>query len=257
MHIIPTTCKAWKHQFRESVSIHEGGYPSKGLATLTGHRRPIRWERFLPFFVVFSSMVCLGAAFASQNERLTQLSLEELGNIKVTSVSKEPEQVRKTPAAIFVITQEDIRRSGATSIPEVLRLAPGVDVARVDSDHWSVGIRGFGGVLASKILVLIDGRSVYTPLYAGVYWQEQNVMLEDIDRIEIIRGPGGTIWGANAVDGVINIITKSAKDTQGTLVTAGTGNIDEATVAARYGGKSHGVNYRVYGKGFVNGRRVS
>ena len=120
-----------------------------------------------------------------------------------------------------MITQDDIRRSGATSIPEVLRLAPGVEVARVDSDHWSVGIRGFGGVLASKLLVLIDGRSVYTPLYAGVYWEVQNVLLEDIDRIEIIRGPGGTIWGANAVDGVINIITKSSKDTHGALVTSG------------------------------------
>src|ERR1700733_1059081 len=113
-------------------------------------------------------------------ERLTQLSLEELGNIKVTSVSKEPESVRRTPAAIYVITQNDIRRSGATSIPEVLRLAPGVEVARIDSDHWSVGIRGFvGGVLSDKLLVLIDGRSVYTPLYAGVYWDVQNVLLED------------------------------------------------------------------------------
>ncbi len=192
-------------------------------------------------------------AFAAQQERLTELSLEQLGDIKVTSVSKEPEQVWKTPAAIFVITQDDIRRSGATSIPEALRLAPGVEVARVDSDHWSVGIRGFGGVLASKILVLIDGRSVYTPLYAGVYWQEQNVMMEDIDRIEIIRGPGGTIWGANAVDGVINIITKSAKETQGALVTVGGGEVDETTVGARYGGKVGGVEYRLYGKGFIDG----
>ena len=158
-------------------------------------------------------------------ERLTQLSLEQLSNIKVTSVSKEPEKLSKTPAAIYVITQEDIRRSGATSIPEVLRLAPGVEVARVDSDHWSVGVRGFGGVLASKLLVLIDGRSVYAPLYAGVYWEVQNVMLEDVERIEIIRGPGGTIWGANAVDGVINIITKSAAETQGALVRVGGGNV--------------------------------
>ncbi len=195
-------------------------------------------------------------AFADQSDqgdRLANLSLEELGSIKVTSVSKEPEEVWKTPAAIYVITQDDIRRSGATSIPEVLRLAPGVEVARVDSDHWSVGIRGFGGVLASKLLVLIDGRSVYTPLYAGVYWEEQNVLLEDIDRIEIIRGPGGTIWGANAVDGVINIITKSSKDTHGALVTAGGGNVDQGTVGVRYGGSARGVNYRVYGKGFVDG----
>jgi iron complex outermembrane recepter protein len=216
-------------------------------------RCPICRIRFLFLFVVFFSIICVGQTFAAQQERLTELSLEELGNIKVTSVSKEPEQVWKTPAAIFVITNEDIRRSGATSIPEALRLAPGVEVARVDSDHWSVGIRGFGGVLASKILVLIDGRSVYTPLYAGVYWQEQNVMLEDIDRIEIIRGPGGTVWGANAVDGVINIITKSAKDTQGALVTVGGGEVDETTVGARYGGKIGDLNYRLYGKGFVDG----
>ncbi len=190
---------------------------------------------------------------ADEPEKLAHLSLEELGNIQVTSVSKEPESVRKTPAAIYVITESDIRRSGATSIPEALRLAPGVEVARVDSDHWSVGIRGFGGVLASKLLVLIDGRSVYTPLYAGVYWEEQNVLLEDIDRIEIIRGPGGTIWGANAVDGVINIITKSSQDTHGALVTGGGGNVDQGTVGVRYGGRAKGVNYRVYGKGFVDG----
>lgn len=204
--------------------------------------------------VLIAGAVCLCAAIADQGpQRLTQLSLEQLGNIKVTSVSKEPEQIRKTPAAIYVITNEDIRRSGATSIPEVLRLAPGVEVARVDSDHWSVGIRGFGGVLASKLLVLIDGRSVYTPLYAGVYWEVQNVMLEDVDRIEIIRGPGGTIWGANAVDGVINIITKSSAETQGALVTAGGGNVDQGTVGVRYGGKFKGASYRVYGKGFVDG----
>jgi iron complex outermembrane receptor protein len=169
------------------------------------------------------------AALGDQSPRLTQLSLEELGNIQVTSVSKEPEQVRKTPAAISVITEDDIRRSGATSLPEALRLASGVEVARVDSDHWAVGIRGFGAVLANKLLVLIDGRSVYTPLFGGVYWNVQSVPLEDIDRIEVIRGPGGTIWGANAVDGVINIITKTAKDTLGAMMSVGGGNIDEAT----------------------------
>ena len=196
----------------------------------------------------------MGTRAEAPNERLTNLSLEELGNIKVTSVSKEPEQVRKTPAAIFVITQDDIRRSGATCIPEVLRLAPGVEVARVDSDHWSVGIRGFGGVLSSKLLVLIDGRSVYTPLYAGVYWSVQNVPLEDIERIEIIRGPGGTIWGANAVNGVINIITMSSKDTQGVRVSMGGGNVDNATANVRYGGDNgKGLTYRVYGMGFDDG----
>ena len=169
-------------------------------------------------------------------EPLKQLSLEELGNVEVTTVSKNPQRVLRTPAAIFVITQEDIRRSGATSIPDALRLAPGVQVARIDADHWSVSIRGFAGQFSKSLLVLIDGRSVYTPLYEGVYWNIQNVMLDDVERIEVIRGPGGTIWGANAVNGVINIITKSAEDTQGTLATLGGGNVDQGTGAIRYGG---------------------
>jgi len=192
--------------------------------------------------------------WADPGERLAHMSLEELGNIKVTSVSKEPEQVYKTPAAIYVITQDDIRRSGATCIPEALRLAPGVNVARVDSDHWAVGIRGFGAVLANKLLVLIDGRSVYTPLFGGVYWDAQATPLEDVERIEVIRGPGGTIWGANAVDGVINIITRKARDTHGLMVSAGGGNIDQSTATARYGGgNGKGLDYRIYGMGDVRG----
>ncbi len=122
---------------------------------------------------------------------LKKLSLEQLGDIEVTSVSKGPVKVSQTPTAIYVITQEDIRRSGATSIPEALRLAPGVEVAQVDSDHWSIAIRGFAGQFARSLLVLIDGRSVYTPLFSGVYWDVQNLVLEDVDRIEVIRGPGG------------------------------------------------------------------
>ncbi len=190
----------------------------------------------------------------TNGEPLKQLSLAELGNVEVTTTSKEPEEVWKTPAAVFVITKENIRRSGATSIPEVLRLVPGVEVAQVDSDHWSVGIRGFGSVLASKLLVLIDGRSVYTPLFAGVYWQAQATPLEDIERIEVIRGPGGTIWGANAVDGIINIITKSARDTHGTMASLVGGNVEQGTGTVRYGsGNDHGFNYRVYGMGFNRG----
>ncbi len=188
------------------------------------------------------------------DEPLKQLSLADLGNVEVTTASKEPEAVWKTPAAVFVITQEDIRRSGARNIPEVLRLAPGVEVAQVDSDHWSVGIRGFGAVIASKLLVLIDGRSVYTPLFAGVYWQVQATPLEDIERIEVIRGPGGTIWGANAVDGVISIITKSAKDTHGSLLSLGGGNVEQGTGGFRYGGgNARGFTYRIYGMGFTRG----
>ena len=170
------------------------------------------------------------------SEPLRQLTLAELANVEVTTTSKEPEELWKTPAAVYVITQEDIRRSGATTLPEALRLAPGVEVAQADSDHWSVSIRGFGAVLASKLLVLIDGRSVYTPLVAGVYWQVQATPLEDIERIEVIRGPGGTIWGANAVNGIINIITKNTRDTHGTMLSVGGGNVDQGTATFRYGG---------------------
>jgi iron complex outermembrane recepter protein len=185
---------------------------------------------------------------------LKQLSLEQLGNVEVTTVSKDPQQVLKTAAAIFVITQEDIRRSGATSIPEALRLAPGVEVARIDADHWSVAIRGLAGQFSKDLLVLIDGRSIYTPLFAGVYWDVQSVMLEDVERIEVVRGPGGTIWGANAVNGVINIITKSAEHTHGALVALGGGNVDQGTGSVRYGGTvGKDFNYRIYGTGSIRG----
>ncbi|MGH9736969.1 MAG: TonB-dependent receptor plug domain-containing protein [Candidatus Acidiferrales bacterium] len=185
------------------------------------------------------------------NEPLKQLTLEQLGNVEVTTASKEPKEVWNTPAAIYVLTSEDIRRSGATNIPDLLRLVPGVEVAEIDSDHWAVGIRGFGSEFSKSVLVLIDGRSVYSPLFSGVYWNVQNVMLEDIDRIEVIRGPGGTIWGANAVNGVINIITKSAKDTQGALVSMSGGDVDQGTGSFRYGGgNGSNFNFRVYGMGF-------
>jgi iron complex outermembrane recepter protein len=186
--------------------------------------------------------------------KLTHLSLAQLGSLEVTSVSKLPEEVRRTPAAVFVLTQDDIRRSGATSIPELLRLVPGVEVARRDSNHWSVGIRGFGSQFSRSVLVMIDGRSVYTPLFAGVFWDVQNTPLDDIDRIEVIRGPGGTIWGANAVNGIINIITKQAKDTHGTLATAGGGSLDQGTAGVRYGaGNGRNLDYRIYGQGWVRG----
>ncbi|HEV2618154.1 MAG TPA: TonB-dependent receptor plug domain-containing protein [Candidatus Acidoferrales bacterium] len=182
------------------------------------------------------------------------MSLEQLGNVEVTTASKEPEEVWKTASAIYVITQEDIRRSGATSIPELLRMVPGAEVARIDSDHWSVGIRGFGSEFSKSVLVLIDGRSVYTPLFAGVYWDLQNVMLEDVERIEVIRGPGGTIWGANAVNGVINIITKNSKDTHGTLASVSGGNIDQGMGGFRYGGgNGKNFDFRVYGMAFGRG----
>ena len=221
--------------------------------------RPLWTTNFLAFLLSFGGSLEQGSARAMQVDQnppatLKQLSLEQLGNVEVTTASKEPEQVWRTPAAIYVITQEDIRRSGATSIPEVLRLAPGLEVARTDSDHWAVGIRGFGGQFSKSLLVMMDGRSVYSPLFAGVYWQVQDTLLEDIERIEVIRGPGGTIWGANAVNGVINIITKSTKDTHGTLVSMSAGSVDQGTAEVRVGGgNAKGFDYRVYGKGFIRG----
>ncbi|MGH9501249.1 MAG: TonB-dependent receptor plug domain-containing protein [Terriglobales bacterium] len=186
-----------------------------------------------------------------QTNPLKELSLEQLGSIEVTTASKEPEAVWQTPAAIYVITHDAIIRSGATSIPEALRLAPGVEVARIDSDKWSIGIRGFGSRLCRSVLVLIDGRTVYTTLLAGTYWEVQDTVLEDIDRIEVIRGPGGTIWGPNAVNGVINIITKNAAQTQGTLLSAGAGNVEQGFFNSRYGGTNgQNLNYRIYAKGF-------
>src|SRR6185295_13691714 len=150
---------------------------------------------------------------------------------------------------IFVITQEDIRRSGARNIPEALRLAPGIEVARIDENKWAITSRGFNGRFANKLLVLIDGRSVYTPLFSGVYWNVQDVFLEDVDRIEVIRGPGGTLWGANAINGVVNVITKPAGETQGGLVTVGGGTEDRVISGARYGFKAaDDVDVRVFAK---------
>src|ERR1700739_3027397 len=211
----------------------------------------------LGLFVIAGTELNLTAQgkFNGQNspQDLNQLNLEQLGSIEVTTVTKEPEQIWRVPAAVFVITQEDIRRSGATSIPEALRLAPGVEVGRIDADHWSVAIRGFAGQFSKNLLVLIDGRSVYTPLFSGVYWDVQNVMLEDSERIEVIRGPGGTIWGANAVDGVINIFTKKASETLGGLLVAQGGNIDQEAGMVQFGGKlKEGADYRVYAKYFNN-----
>ncbi|HEY4382243.1 MAG TPA: TonB-dependent receptor [Acidobacteriaceae bacterium] len=195
-----------------------------------------------------------GQASQQTPEYLNGLSLAQLANVEVTTASKEPEQIWQTPAAIYIITQNDIRRSGATTLPELLSHVPGVEVARIDSDHWAVGVRGFGGEFSKSLLVLIDGRSVYSPLFAGVYWQVQDTLLEDIDRIEVIRGPGGTIWGANAVNGIINVITKNAKDTHGALNSLGGGSVDQGIGASRFGGATHkGFDYRVFGKGFIRG----
>jgi iron complex outermembrane receptor protein len=185
-----------------------------------------------------------------ENLDLANLSLEQLSNIEVTSVSRRPEALQDAAASIYVITADDIRRSGATTLPEALRLAPNLQVARVSGGSYAISARGFNNAIGNKLLVLIDGRTVYTPLYSGVFWDAQDVMLEDIDRIEVISGPGSTLWGANAMNGVINIITRSAQKTQGVLAAAGGGN-REAGGAVRTGGTfgSDG-SYRIYAKGF-------
>jgi iron complex outermembrane recepter protein len=205
------------------------------------------------FFVCVSSLLWAASPRPKdRSQELKGLTLEQLGNIEVTTQSKEPTQVWDTPAAVYVLTSEDIRRSGATSIPDALRLVPGVNVARVNgSRNWAVGIRGFGDQFSKYILVLIDGRSVYTPLFGGVLWTAENVMLEDIDRIEVIRGPGGTIWGADAVNGVINIITKNSRDTKGTLLSTGGGSVDQNTEDARYGAAHKDWTWRTNAFGFV------
>jgi iron complex outermembrane recepter protein len=198
-----------------------------------------------------ASAVCPANALAQAPE-LTDLSLEELAEVKVTGVSKTDDDRSTLAAAVYVLTQEDIRRSGATTLPEVLRSVPGVEVARIDTGHWSVGVRGFGDQFSKSVLVLIDGRNVYTPLFAGVFWAVQDVPLADIERIEVIRGPGGTVWGANAVNGVINVITYAASATRGTRASIGTGNVDEVIGELRHGGgNDRGFDYRLYGKAFA------
>lgn len=170
-------------------------------------------------------------------------------DIDITSVSKYPEKLSEAAGAIAVLTQQDIARSGVTNLPEALRLVPGLDVARVDAHTWAISSRGFNDIFANKLLVMIDGRTIYTPLFSGVFWEVQDTMLEDIDRIEVIRGPGATLWGANAVNGVINIITKSARETQGLLISAGGGTDDFGFTNVRYGAKlSDNAFVRVYAK---------
>jgi iron complex outermembrane recepter protein len=201
--------------------------------------------------------ICIGSAPAEADGasptigELKQLNVEDLMNIQVTSVARHPEKLIEAASAIQVITQEDIRRSGATSIPEALRLADNLQVAQKNSHDWAISARGFNTDLGNKLLVMVDGRTVYTPLYSGVFWDVQDYLLEDIDRIEVISGPGGALWGANAVNGVINIITKSAADTQGLYAEAGGGSQPQGFAGVRYGGTlAPDTLFRVYGKYF-------
>jgi iron complex outermembrane receptor protein len=188
---------------------------------------------------------------AAQASDLTQKSLEDLMNIRVTSVSRKEQKTSQAAAAVFVISQEDIGRSGALNIPDLLRMVPGVDVAQINASNWAISVRGFNGEFSNKLLVLVDGRTVYTPMFAGVFWNAQNVPLDSIERIEVIRGPGAAIWGSNAVNGVINIITRNAEHTQGGQVSGGAGNAITGPATISYGGKVQGFGaYRVYAEGF-------
>ena len=203
------------------------------------------------FLLVPCLLWALQPTWAQTSVELMELSIEELMDIDVFSASKKEQKLVDVAAAVSVIERENLRRSGFTTIPEALRLAPGVQVGRVDANKWAITARGFNGRFANKQLVLVDGRSVYTPLFAGVFWQEQDLVMDDLERIEVIRGPGATLWGANAVNGVINIISRNAADTQGTWVRLGGGSEERAAASARHGGRlGENLHYRVYGKVF-------
>ena len=202
----------------------------------------------LPYALVTLMVAVPAIAGAQQVAALADLSLEQLSDIVVTSASRREERVANAPTSIYVITGEEIRRSGARTLPEALRLAPNLQIARADANQYAITARGFGNVLANKLLVLIDGRTVYSPLFSGVFWESRDVMLEDVERIEVLDGPQTTLWGTNAVNGVINVITKPAQATQGGLFAAGGGNRD-AVAAARYGGSTaNGGHFRVYAR---------
>src|SRR5580704_10973446 len=208
-------------------------------------RPPILWVYLLLVWGLCGAMAIQAQTPPAAD--VANMTLEDLMNVQVTSVSKNEQKLSQTGAAIYVISQEDIRRSGATNIPDLLRQAPGVDVAQIDANTYAISIRGFNDRLADKVLVMIDGRTVYTPTISGVYWDQQDVPLEDIDRIEVIRGPGGTVWGANAVNGVINIITKNAGETKGGLVRTGGGSQNTASGLVQYGGEiGQSGAYRVF-----------
>jgi iron complex outermembrane receptor protein len=215
----------------------------------------VAWGRAaLVILLAFAASLPALPAAAADPPDLLSLSIDELIKIEVISVSKRAQPLSEAPAAVTVITSEDIRRSGMTTVPDLLRMVPGLHVANINSSTWAITSRGFNGQFANKLLVMVDGRSVYTPLFSGTYWDVQDLVLEDIERIEVVRGPGGTLWGANAVNGVINIITKEASQTQGLLVSSLAGSLDRTGVAARYGGAyGEDLHYRVDAKYFNRG----
>lgn len=207
---------------------------------------------------VFAELLTEGYSDESlSNEELLSLSLEEVMTLEVTSVSRKKQRLMDSAAAVYVVTQEDIRRSGAKNIPDALRMVPGVQVAQMNSNTWSISTRGFNYIFANKLLVMMDGRTIYTPLFSGVNWDIQDTLIEDIDRIEVIRGPGAALWGANAVNGVINIITRKASDTHGNLLTLGAGSQEKLSGSFRNGGEFNDTaDYRVYVKSFARDGRV-
>jgi iron complex outermembrane recepter protein len=208
-----------------------------------------------PLGLAAVSVAATGAQ--QQTADLTKMNIEDLMNIEVRSVSKKEQKLSRTAAAVFVITQEDIRRSGAENIPDLLRMVPGLQVAQINGSTWAITARGFDGQYSNKLLVLVDGRTVYSPIFSGTFWDTQSLLLDNIDRIEVIRGPGATVWGANAVNGVINITTKKAADTQGGLVTTGGGTSQQGFATARYGGAiGNEASYRVSGSGFDFGHNL-
>ncbi len=234
--------------------MHERGRFAGGA--MTGHG--VNGLR-LAFFRARRTVLLIGTLVAialpacpQQNPPdLTDKSLEDLMNIEVTSVSKKEEKLSRTASAVFVITAEDIRRSNALNIPDLLRMVPGLDVAQINADTWAITARGLNGRFSNELLVLVDGRNVYTPTFGGVFWDVLDLPLEDIERIEVIRGPGGSVWGANAVNGVINVITKKTSETKGAMIVAGGGNIDQGFGTTQYGASlGNRVDYRMYAKYF-------
>ncbi|EXI79881.1 MAG: Colicin I receptor precursor [Candidatus Accumulibacter appositus] len=217
--------------------------------------KPVALTRALSLAVAFG--FATHAAAESLPPEPLDISLEDLLRVEVTSASRKSERLHDVAAAVYVISREDIERSGATSIPEALRMAPGVDVARLANNRWAVSIRGFNNRFGNKLLVLMDGRSIYSPIFSGVLWENEDTLLEDIDRIEVIRGPGAAMWGANAVNGVINIITRRPRDTQGNLLVAGAGSEERAFASFRHGGQAGDGHYRVWGKAFDRDEAVS
>jgi iron complex outermembrane receptor protein len=249
---VPKT-KPTHHDSRNAKSAiaHACAGPPESLRHGARHREPRQVLKRSCIALLVALSLAISARAQNPPEDLSKLSVEDLMNVQVTSVSKKEQKVSQTAAAIFVITQDDIRRSGANNIPDLLRMVPGVNVAQINSNIWAISVRGFNGEFSNKLLVMLDGRIVYLPTFSGVFWDVLDLPLEDIERIEVIRGPGGATWGANAVDGVINIITRNASETHGGMVVAGAGNLDQGFGTLQYGGTAgKSTDYRVFAKYF-------